>query len=39
MASEHGPSVLVIDDQEANLRMLAALLTRWRGKLDLAGVG
>jgi signal transduction histidine kinase len=29
MASEHGPSVLVIDDQEANLRMVAALLTRW----------
>ena len=28
MASELGPCVLVIDDQEANLRMVAALLTR-----------
>jgi signal transduction histidine kinase len=29
MASERGPCVLVIDDQEANLRMVSALLTRW----------
>lgn len=29
MASEHGHCVLVIDDQEANLRMVSALLTRW----------
>jgi len=29
MASELGACVLVVDDQEANLRMVAALLTRW----------
>jgi signal transduction histidine kinase len=29
MASDHRQCVLVVDDQEANLRMVAALLTRW----------